>query len=352
MFDALAAAVEELLGGVPCSGEAVVELVGLHDRLGSIVSGAIGALDASEEWGLDGSVSCAAWLRRHTGMTPGAAKRATVTASRVRRSPPLRDAWAEGQLSSGQVDVIVANVAEELVELWEQHEATVVPSLVPLSIRDTATAMQTWAARARIALALEGPEPDRPDTLHVSTTLDGRGRIDGNLAPDVARLAAKAIDLATSKDAEGEERSPAQRRHDALGDIFAWYLGHQTVRLGGRKRPHVSVTIDLESLRRGEGGTDLYGHPIDPASMGALLCDANIHRVIRDGASSILDYGRATRTIPPALYESLYLRDLGCRFPGCDRPGEWCDGHHVQWWEPAAPPISRTWCSCAAGTTG
>lgn len=45
-----------------------------------------------------------------------------------------------------------------------------------------------------------------------------------------------------------------------------------------------------------------------------LACDANIHRVITDGRSSILDYGRSTRTIPPAVYTSLVLRDFGCRF--------------------------------------
>ena len=59
--------------------------------------------------------------------------------------------------------------------------------------------------------------------------------------------------------------------------------------------------------------------------------------MITDGASSILDYGHTTRTIPPAVFTSLLLRDLGCRFPGCDRPGEWCEGHHVVHWEDGGP---------------
>jgi hypothetical protein len=287
MFDGLEAAIQGL--EIPGSPDAVVDALRLRDLLDAKVAVAVGELDASEAWGLDGSVSCAAWLRQHTGMTPAQAKRATVTAARVRRSPAL-------------------------------------------PIRDTAVVMQTWAMRAKVQLGLDGPEPDRPDSLHCSRTLDGRGRIDGNLSAEVQRDVATALDLATSRDTDGEARTPAQRRHDALGAIARWYLDHQKVKVGGRKRPHVSVVIDLDALCHDGPGRDLFGRPIAPPAIQALLCDANVHRVLRAG-STILDDGRATRTIPPAVYESLYLRDLGCRFPGCDRPGEWCDGHHVVFWE-------------------
>jgi len=33
--------------------------------------------------------------------------------------------------------------------------------------------------------------------------------------------------------------------------------------------------------------------------------------------------------VGPALFTALSLRDGGCRHPGCDRPVDWCDAHHV-----------------------
>ena len=49
------------------------------------------------------------------------------------------------------------------------------------------------------------------------------------------------------------------------------------------------------------------------------------------GRSAVLDYGMATRTIPTPLWNALVIRDEHCRFPGCDRPSTWCEGHHVVW---------------------
>ena len=52
---------------------------------------------------------------------------------------------------------------------------------------------------------------------------------------------------------------------------------------------------------------------------------------MRHGADgSILDVGRKTRAISPALQRALAHRDQGCRFPGCTR--RICDAHHLEHW--------------------
>jgi hypothetical protein len=62
-----------------------------------------------------------------------------------------------------------------------------------------------------------------------------------------------------------------------------------------------------------------------------LCCDAGIVPTVVDRAGTVLDVGRRTRSIPPAIRRALTLRDAGCRFPGCDRT-RWLQAHHVEHW--------------------
>jgi 5-methylcytosine-specific restriction protein A len=95
------------------------------------------------------------------------------------------------------------------------------------------------------------------------------------------------------------------------------------------------VIVDLDDVTGdATGGRTVDGALLDPEAIRLLLCDSNVHRVVTDGAGSILDYGRSTRTAPPALFTALVLRDGHCRLvPGCDRGPQWCDAHHVVPWE-------------------
>jgi hypothetical protein len=61
-----------------------------------------------------------------------------------------------------------------------------------------------------------------------------------------------------------------------------------------------------------------------------LACDASRVIVRKDREGRVLDVGRRTRTIPPALRRALEIRDRGCRFPGCGC--RFTDGHHIEHW--------------------
>jgi hypothetical protein len=61
-----------------------------------------------------------------------------------------------------------------------------------------------------------------------------------------------------------------------------------------------------------------------------ISCDAGLVRITHAPDGSVLDVGRRTRTIPPALRRALEARDRGCRFPGCG--SRFTDAHHVKHW--------------------
>lgn len=341
MFEALAVAIDELEIGV--DERELAAAATLRDRLDAKLALAVADFDEAELWDLDGSTSMAAWLRIHTGMTQREGMRLSYTARRLRGCPLTAHAWVEGELSGGQVAAIVANVTDELLPLYVERERAVLLALRDLDQPDSTTYMRRWAARAKAELERlqpeDAPEPEAPPSaVYLSPMLDGRGRLDGDLDSETYDLLRTALRLAETRDVDGEPvRAPSHRRADALAALCRHFLDHQQVRSGGRHRPHVNVVIDLDQLLGDGLGRSLDGLPLDAASMRRLLCDAGIHRVITRGRSSILDYGHTTRTIPPGVYTSLLLRDLGCRFPGCDRPGEWCEGHHVTHWEQGGP---------------
>ncbi|MCU1373333.1 MAG: endonuclease, partial [Actinomycetia bacterium] len=329
-LDALALAVESL--DLPVDTDVLAEVLSLTDRLQAKVARAAGEVDAAQLWELDGATSLTAWLRQFGGMTKAPAASLAKTARRLRSLPVVAASWADGWLSGGQVQVVLAYLSDRTVGRFAEGEASFVPLLFPLDLVETTRVMQEW--RRRADAELDDVEADEPDsTFHLSRTLAGRYESTGSFDADGGSVIETALRLATTEDAEGEERTPAERRADAEVVIHQHFLDHQRDHKGGRRRPHVDVVVQVDD--DGNVSGRLIDGPLLPMSaVERTLCDCAAHRVLVDSASAILDYGRATRIVPVDLFNALVLRDQGCRHPGCDRPADWCDAHHViPWWE-------------------
>jgi hypothetical protein len=95
----------------------------------------------------------------------------------------------------------------------------------------------------------------------------------------------------------------------------------------------VTATVGTLSGAPGHAAGDLvWGLPVPAETVRRLACDAARTPVELTPDGQPLEVGRTTRTVPPALRRALVVRDQGCRFPGCDRPSDWTDGHHLQHW--------------------
>ena len=223
MFEALKQAIEEL--EIPPWGDALVEALALRDRLDAAIASAVAAFDTGGGWELEGATSLTASLR-HRGRQSGRdSARLASTARRLRKLPATAAAYGSGELSGGQVAAVVANLSDATVGVFADHEETLVPTVVPLEVREVARAMQLWRERAEALLDDRQEPADPPRALHHSQTLDGRWVTDGSFDPEGGSVIDAALGLAVSPEAEGEpSRSPPRRRGVALVDVCRWFL--------------------------------------------------------------------------------------------------------------------------------
>ncbi len=114
------------------------------------------------------------------------------------------------------------------------------------------------------------------------------------------------------------------------GDLAAAF--HRGEVTGGRNVPRIIVTMILDELQsRVVVGRDAFsGEVVTSAEIDRLCCDAVIHRCVADQTGAILNFGRGRRTASPQQFLALVARDRGCRQPGCDRPPQWFEAHHLR----------------------
>src|SRR5580765_3147522 len=104
------------------------------DRLDAKVTEAIGRFDHEGLWELDACTSMTAWLKHRARLSSGAASRMVRVGRRLRELEVTARAWTVGELSSAQVQAVMANVKDRHVELFAEHEAALIPTFAPLSV--------------------------------------------------------------------------------------------------------------------------------------------------------------------------------------------------------------------------
>jgi hypothetical protein len=172
--------------------------------------------------------------------------------------------------------------------------------------------------------------------LTLTDTLEGMIHLEADLDRVTGETVITAIGaLAGPANRDGNDgRTPTQRRADALGEICRRYLDTGEAPISGRQRPHLNVTVDLDALTGGTVGRSQIGHqhPLGAAAREFLACDATVCGILMKHPNEPLLMGPKTRTATPAQYRALSVRDGGCVVPGCSRPPDWCDAHHLIPW--------------------
>lgn len=314
----------------------VLELASVEELIRAERLRRLAEIDRRGSVGEQGYVSTAAWLRDKARWDSRAAHREVGTARALEGMPLTAAAHHEGAIGPSQLRVLV-RAARDHSEAYRDAEETLVSAAQALSSRQLARLVDYWAQNLDPDAAVDAEQAlHERRRIHLSATYEGLVRLDGWLDREGGATVMSALGAHTDAGVRdpSEDRTPAQLRADALVEICRDHLDHGRLPASGGERPHVSLTVDLAALE------DRTGTPcevdgsgvVTPAAALRLACDAGISRVITRGPSEPLDVGRRTRTIPPALRRALVVRDGGCRYPGCERPQRWCDGHHIQHW--------------------
>jgi hypothetical protein len=313
--------------------------------------------DTRGGWGR-GFPSCAQWLSWRTGIAPGAAREKVRVAHAIAELPRISAAMETGELSYSKVRALTRiatpETEERLLELARNATAAQVETVV-----------RAWRRVDRWAEA--EAEARRHEARHLTVLVDDDGSyvIRGRLDSEVGALFQRALEAAAKQlYVAGEASVPsvagleapvpalptaAQRRADALGLLVELALAGpeltpdttpETAPSGRGVRPlqaaarvQVVLHVDAEGLRaESDAGQAVLddGVRVPAETSRRLACDASRVVMTHDAAGNVLDVGRRTRTIPPAIRRALAHRDRGCRFPGCHN--RYADAHHLRHW--------------------
>jgi Domain of unknown function (DUF222) len=251
------------------------------DRLEHLFLQKLAVYDRNLEAHADGYVNSAVVIRPRCRMTPGAARGHVDMARKLEALPLTSAALAAGDISRHHAAVIAKAYTPEPATAIAGLEATFVAGAKRTQPHDLAAAVQ-YATDAIDGDG--GASRDQHERalrrLHLSTSLEGVGMLDGRLDSESTEIVSTVLDAEMERDLRREDpRTRAQRRADALVHICREALNTGT--LGTRRRlPHLTVVIDLERLDdrlpavHDARGQAAHVGRLSQATLDRLTCDS------------------------------------------------------------------------------
>jgi len=333
-------------------GETLLALQRVSSQVSELVLRVMGSAPAQVLAEETGARDVAAWLAAAAPVEARSAHGQLRLAQALEHHERTRAAMAEGSASVEQARVITQVLEElaadpevdaEVVARAEAHLVELAATHGPRELRRLAAHLLEVVAPEVAdqadakALARLEERAQKKMSLSITPAGDGLTRIHG-LVPDAVgeRLRLAVESYAQPRVAALEADGKILRRPRVPAEAFAQLLESLDP---GRLPAHggdattVIVTIDHDKLRQELAAAQLGGGvPITAAEARRLACTAKILPAVLDGASQVLDLGRAQRLFSPTQRKALRLRDQRCRAEGCTVPAAWCDAHHLQPW--------------------
>src|SRR5262245_24126265 len=324
-------------------GDEIAELSAHLDAATARLLDLIREFDARGGWH-SGFSSCAAWLSWRVGLDLGAARERVRVARALGSLPRLAEALSRGELSYAKVRALTRVATPEtearLLAVGRAGTAAHVEKIA-----------RGWRRVDRQVEVQEAKARHGGRTLQVYTDEDGMVVLRGRLSPETGAVFVRAREAARetlSKESRAvgaagqgpvaDLPTAGQQEADALALVAETALERGIGADPRSERYQMVVHVDAAVLADpGQPGQSVLedGAYVPAETSRRLACEATRVELRQAPDGSVLDVGRRTRTIPPALRRALDARDRGCRFPGCGVRR--AQGHHIHHWANGGP---------------
>jgi len=288
----------------------------------------------SDAWDEDGSGSAIDWIRFNCNMTSNAAADLIAVGLNLQRMPATVGAVIQGEIGFGHAKAMARTAAFVGPEFDETP-------LLEKARENSPGKFYYICNHYRHAANRKGFEVEQTDLvenrrLWITKCDDGSVLVSGNFDPEGGAVLLTAIEPLARRSGAHDDRSREKRVADATVELAMHSLDTGLIPQQGSQRTHLNVTASLETLQAlpGASAADLEfsSVPISARTVERLACDASITRIVLGSESTVIDVGRARRTISGPARKALNARDRGCTWPGCERPASWTSGHHLKHW--------------------
>src|SRR2546421_6949603 len=253
-------------------------------------------------------------------------------ARHLEKLPATAAAFASGDVGFQHVAVLARTAEHVGAAAVRKDEASLLQAAQTMDPGQFTTVAKNFEHRGDAAGALaEANRAYERRYFHIGEPHDGLVRVDGLLDAEGGATLRTALHT-FMKPLKDDPRSYGQRNADALVELGR--RGSGSKHDGAGPRPQVIIRASLDTLAgiKGAPAGELEGGGTVPAeTVQRIACDSAVSRMTGQGELEH-DLNHASRTLPASTRRALEARDRHCVFPGCTRPTNWCDGHHLVWW--------------------
>ncbi len=283
--------------------------------------------ERTEGWAEDGYNTASDWIRLNCHMNSNQVWNSLAVGDHMTELSESVQAMKEGDVGYAHLATL-GRTAEAIGKVFDENE------LLPLAKKFSPGKFFHQVMHYRHSVDAKAYNDDQEQlgeerSMRIGTRQDGCVLISGVLDPVGGAAVRSALEPLARPSGAHDARSREQRLADAFVE-----------RLTGDARVNLQVTATIETLKALAGaaaGEMEFSFPLSSATVQRLACDCSVTRVLLDQDSLVIDVGRAKPKLHGSLRKALNLRDRHCRWPGCERPASYCDGHHLVHWAHGGP---------------